>query len=150
VRGRPAYAAHGLKYAEDLLQAWLRLADLVRTGKPTMEPETILGTDKAKTRAFVFAMNERAKGMGSVLPHGADFSGRKRLLDVGGGPALLPRARAADAWPHLHRARSSWRPRGDALRIDPAVGIRGSRQPAAGNYLTSAFGSSSTRCCCRA
>jgi cyclopropane fatty-acyl-phospholipid synthase-like methyltransferase len=51
-----------------------------------MEPETILGIDKEKTRAFVLAMHERARGMGSVLPHGADFSGRKRLLDIGGGP----------------------------------------------------------------
>ena len=24
--------------------------------------------------------------MSAVLPHGADFSGRRRLLDVGGGP----------------------------------------------------------------
>jgi cyclopropane fatty-acyl-phospholipid synthase-like methyltransferase len=31
-------------------------------------------------------MHERAKGMSAVLPHGADFSSRKRLLDVGGGP----------------------------------------------------------------
>lgn len=86
VRDRPAYAAHGLKYAEDLYGAWGRLADLVRTGRPTIEPESILGTDKAKTRAFVLAMHERARGMSAVLPHGADFTGRQRLLDVGGGP----------------------------------------------------------------
>ena len=86
VRGRQAYGGHGLKYAEDLYPAWGKLADLVRTGRPVMEPETILGIDKAKTRAFVLAMHERARGMGSVLPHGADFTGRKRLLDVGGGP----------------------------------------------------------------
>ena len=51
-----------------------------------MPPETILGEDKAKTRAFVMAMHERAKGIGSVLPHNVDLTGRKRLLDVGGGP----------------------------------------------------------------
>jgi hypothetical protein len=87
VRGRPTYAVNTLKYAEDLYPAWGRLADLIRTGKPTIEPETILGTDKAKTRAFVYAMHERARGgIGSVLAHLGDFSGRKRLLDVGGGP----------------------------------------------------------------
>ena len=60
-----------------------------------MPPETILGDDKEKTRAFVLAMHERAQGIGSVLPHGVDFTGRQRLLDVGGGPgtysvALVP------------------------------------------------------------
>lgn len=86
VRGRPAFIGHGLKYAEDLYPVWERLADLVRTGGPVIEPESILGDDKEKTRAFVLAMHERARGMSAVLPHGADFSGRRRLLDVGGGP----------------------------------------------------------------
>ena len=87
VKGRPAYIAHGLKFAEDLYPAWGRLAELVKTGAPTMEPESVLGDDKEKTRAFVLAMHERARGMSAVLPHGVDFAGRKRLLDVGGGPA---------------------------------------------------------------
>lgn len=140
VRGRPAYAAHGLKYAEDLMQPWLRLADLVRTGKPTIEPETILGTDKAKTRAFVLAMHERARGMSAVLPHGADFSGRRRLLDVGGGPGTYSIALVAQT-PGLTSTvldlpgvlevtreivdRSGY---ADRIRLQP------------GNYLTSAFG----------
>ena len=86
VRGRPAYIGDGLKYAEDLYPVWGGLAQLVRTGRPVMPPEEILGDDKAKTRAFVLAMHERAKGISSVLPHGVDITGRKRLLDVGGGP----------------------------------------------------------------
>jgi cyclopropane fatty-acyl-phospholipid synthase-like methyltransferase len=32
------------------------------------------------------AMHERAKGIGSVLPHHVDLRDRKRLLDIGGGP----------------------------------------------------------------
>jgi hypothetical protein len=86
VKGRPAYIAHGLKFAEDLYPAWGRLADTVRTGRPAMPQDTMLGEDKAKTRAFVYAMHERARGISSVLPHLVDFSGRRRLLDVGGGP----------------------------------------------------------------
>lgn len=95
VRGRPAYIAHGLKFAEDLAPAWSRLADLVRTGRPTMPPDSVLGDDTAKTRAFVFAMHERARGMSAVLPHGVDFSGRRHLLDVGGGPATYSMALVA-------------------------------------------------------
>jgi predicted O-methyltransferase YrrM len=86
VRGRPAFSASGFKYAEDLYPAWGRLGDLVRTGRPPMPPETILGEDAEKTRHFVYAMHERARGIGSILSHLVDLSGRRRLLDVGGGP----------------------------------------------------------------
>jgi hypothetical protein len=86
VKGRPAYIAHGLKFAEDLYPAWGRLAETVRTGQPAIPHETVLGEDKAKTRAFVFAMHERARGISAVLPYNVEFSGRRRLLDVGGGP----------------------------------------------------------------
>lgn len=86
VRGTTSYIGDGLKYAEDLYPAWGHLADLARTGKPQLPPETILGDDPEKTRAFVLAMHERAKGIGAVLPHGADLTGRTHLLDIGGGP----------------------------------------------------------------
>jgi hypothetical protein len=86
VRGKGPYIGDGLKYAEDLYPAWGRVAELMRTGKPVMPPETILGDDPEKTRAFVLAMHERAKGIGAVLPHGADLTGRKHLIDIGGGP----------------------------------------------------------------
>jgi precorrin-6B methylase 2 len=86
VKGRPAYIGHGLAYAEDLYPAWGRLGELMRTAKPVMPPEDLLGTDPEKTRAFVLAMHERARGIGSVLPSGLELTGRRRLLDVGGGP----------------------------------------------------------------
>ena len=83
---RPAFSESGFKYAEDLSPAWGRLTDLVRSGRPPMTPETILGDDEEKTRNFVLAMHERARGIGSILAHLVDLSGRRRLLDVGGGP----------------------------------------------------------------
>ena len=92
VRGGLAYSANGFKYAEDLYPAWAELATLVRTGRPPMPPETILGDDKEKTRAFVMAMHERARGIGSVLPHLVDLSRRRRLLDIGGGPGTYSAA----------------------------------------------------------
>jgi len=86
VRGRPAFSASQFKYAEDLYPAWGRLTDLVRSGRPPLPPETILGEDEEKTRNFVHAMHERARGIGSVLAHLVELSGRRRLLDIGGGP----------------------------------------------------------------
>jgi hypothetical protein len=86
LKGRPAYLGDSLKYARDLYPAWGKLGDLIANGLPTMPPETILGDDKPKTRAFVMAMHERAKGIGSVLPHNVSLAGRQRLIDIGGGP----------------------------------------------------------------
>ena len=86
MRGRPAYLGGALTYARDLYPAWGGLTNLVKSGRPPMPPETILGEDKAKTRAFVMAMHERAKGIGSILSQIVDLTGRKRLIDVGGGP----------------------------------------------------------------
>jgi hypothetical protein len=141
VRGQPAYIAHGLKFAEDLYPTWGRLADMVRTGQPTMPPETVLGDDKEKTRAFVLAMHERARGMSAVLPHGADFSGRRRLLDVGGGPgtysiALVQRtpgltSTVLDRPGVLEVTREIVDSHGCADRIELMPG----------DYLTSSFGS---------
>ena len=94
VRGRPAYIANGLKFAQDLYPVWDRLADLVRTGKPVLLSDQYLGEDKVKTRAFVLAMHERARGMSAVLPHGVDFAGRRSLIDIGGGPGTYAMALA--------------------------------------------------------
>lgn len=141
VKGRPAYIGHGMKYAEDLYPAWGELARLVRTGKPVMEPEEILGKDPEKTRAFIYAMHERARGIGAVLPHGVDLTGRTRLLDVGGGPGTYSislvratpglRSTVLDLPAVLEITREIVAANGCSDRIDT--------QP--GNYLTSEFGS---------
>lgn len=86
VKGRPSYIGAGLQYAADLYPAWGRLTDLVRTGKPPLPPDTILGDDAAKTRHFVLAMHQRAQGIGTVVSAMVDLTGCRRLLDVGGGP----------------------------------------------------------------
>lgn len=141
VQGRPAYIAHGLKFAEDLYPAWGRLAELVRTGAPTMEPESILGDDKEKTRAFVLAMHERARGMSAVLPHGVDFAGRRRLLDVGGGPATYSIALVRQT-PGLT---STVLDRPGVLEVTREIvdshGCADRIQLTPGDYLTSPFGS---------
>jgi predicted O-methyltransferase YrrM len=86
VRGRQAYIGDGLKYAEDLYPAWGRLLELVRTNRPVVEAEEMLGGDRERTRHFVMGMHNRALGIAAALPYGVDLRGRRRLLDVGGGP----------------------------------------------------------------
>jgi hypothetical protein len=70
----------------DLYPAWGRLADFARTNVPPVKAEEMLGDDKARTRHFVLAMHNRAKGTAQALPQDVDLRGRKHLLDVGGGP----------------------------------------------------------------
>ena len=86
MKGRSAYMGDGLRYSSDLYPAWGRLGELLRTDRPPVEAESMLGVDPDKTRNFVLAMHNRALGFGSVLPHGTDLSGRRHMLDVGGGP----------------------------------------------------------------
>ena len=87
VEGQPAYLGEALKYADDLYPVWGKLEQTLRTGKPSLPHHDILGDDPEKTRHFVLGMHNRALGMGQSLASQLDLSGRKRLLDVGGGPA---------------------------------------------------------------
>lgn len=141
VRDRRTYGGHGLKYAEDLYAAWGGLAATIRTGRPAIDPDSILGGDKDKTRAFVLAMHERARGLSAVLPHGADFTGRRRLLDVGGGPGTYSIALVQQT-PGLE---STILDLPDVLEITREIvdeaGLADRITLRPGNYLTSDFGS---------
>ncbi len=140
VRGTPAFSANGFKYAENLYPTWGRLAELVRDGKPPMPPTRILGDDKAETRAFVMAMHERSRGIGSVLPHIVNVSGRRRLLDVGGGPGTYSVALVAQT-PGLESTVLDVPGVLEVTRelvADSGYGDRVHLMP--GDYLTSPFG----------
>jgi ubiquinone/menaquinone biosynthesis C-methylase UbiE len=86
VRGAPAYLGEAIRYAEDLYPVWGGLAESVRANRPATPPETILGADREKTRHFVLGMHNRALGVARALAASLDLSGRRHLLDVGGGP----------------------------------------------------------------
>lgn len=86
VPGSPADLSKAIRYNRDVYSAWGKLPDLVKTGKPVEKPDIHLGEDAARTRAFVLSMHGRALGIGrSVIPL-LDLEGKKKLLDVGGGP----------------------------------------------------------------
>ena len=86
VEGGPAYLGDAIRYAEDLYPLWGRLADSVLENRPATTPETLLGADPEKTRHFVLGMHNRALGIARSLAACLDLSGRRHLLDVGGGP----------------------------------------------------------------
>lgn len=100
VPGSPGDLSGAIRYNRDVYDAWGRLPELVRTGKPVERPEVHLGDDPERTRAFVMAMHYRALGIGrAVVPH-LDLTGCRRLFDVGGGPGTYS-VLLARQWPDL-------------------------------------------------
>ena len=86
VPGSPADLSGAIRYNRDVYNAWGKLAEMVRSGRPVERPELHLGEDPERTRTFVLAMHGRALAIGqAVIPH-LDLSSRRKLLDVGGGP----------------------------------------------------------------
>jgi ubiquinone/menaquinone biosynthesis C-methylase UbiE len=82
----PAYLGGAIRYNRDVYQAWGKLKQLVRTGKPVEKPEIHLGNDTERTRTFVLSMHGRALGIGRTVVPLLDLSDCKSLLDIGGGP----------------------------------------------------------------
>jgi hypothetical protein len=86
VEGRPGFLGPALLYNGDVYPLWGRLDAVVRTGHVTQTPDQYLGDDAERTRNFVYGMHHRALGVGRAVAAVIDFTGRKRLADIGGGP----------------------------------------------------------------
>jgi predicted O-methyltransferase YrrM len=139
VEGKPAYLGSAMRYSEDLYPVWGRLEDTVRTNRPALVPETILGADPDKTRNFVLAMDNRARGVAAALAATLDLSGRHRLLDVGGGPGTYS-TMLVRRTPGLH-ARVLDLPAVAAIARDivAASGVGDRVSVVAGDYRTTPF-----------
>lgn len=87
VSGSASYMGNALRYGDDMYSVWSRLEDVLKNGRPAIQPEKYLGgEDPERTRRFVYAMHNRALGIGRALVSMVDLSNRRRLLDLGGGP----------------------------------------------------------------
>ncbi len=86
VPGSPGDLSQAIRYNRDVYEAWGRLSEFARTGKPVERPQMHLGEDPSRTRTFVLSMHGRALGIGRAVIPGLNLKGRKRLLDIGGGP----------------------------------------------------------------
>src|SRR5581483_5190289 len=87
--GSPADLSTAIRYNRDIYSAWGKLAQFVRTGAPVEAPEIHLGDDPERTRTFVMSMHGRALGIGRGVVPLLDLAGRRKLLDVGGGPGTF-------------------------------------------------------------
>ena len=72
-------------------EAWGKLEDAVRTGRPARAPD-MYQADETETGIFINAMDSlvKARGDAEVVAAALDLGGARRLLDVGPGPATYP------------------------------------------------------------
>lgn len=86
VPGGKAYQGHILHHMRHVSANWARLGEAVRTGTGVRGTEGPARTPE-QLRAFILGMQDIAKfSAREMLPH-VDLSGRRHMLDLGGGPA---------------------------------------------------------------
>lgn len=87
VKGSPRYQGGIVSMFADWVQPWSRLKDAVVTGKPVVEKQHDHG-DEA-TRTYIMGMLYRGIPQAQLLAEEVSLAGRKKLLDVGGGPGIF-------------------------------------------------------------
>lgn len=87
--GSPASLSNAIQYSDDLYSTWGLLEQALRSGDAPKAAESYLGDNEEQTRHFVYGMHDRAMAIGRALPDLIDLSGRKKMLDVGGGPGTF-------------------------------------------------------------
>jgi len=100
VPGSPTDLSAAIRYNRDVYQAWGKLPEFARSGKPVERPEAHLGEDPDRTRDFVLAMHGRALGIGRAVVPRLQLEGRRKLLDLGGGGGTYS-ALIAKRWPTI-------------------------------------------------
>jgi predicted O-methyltransferase YrrM len=82
--GKPTYLGDAIKHHEWLWNVWTHLEEAVRTNRPVRQRAR--PPEGAETwREFSLAMHNRAMRDGPILAETLDLSGKRQLLDCGGG-----------------------------------------------------------------
>jgi len=84
-RAAPGYLGHIILHHHHLVESWSRLDEAVRTGGPVRQ-QVSHKPEGDERESFLMGMFNLAMLLApKVVPH-IDLSGRRRLLDLGGGP----------------------------------------------------------------
>ena len=101
VPGSPGFLGNAIRYSDNLYATWGELENTLRKGVPPMATEQYTGEDPERTRHFVYGMHDRALGIGRAMLGLVDLTGRRQMLDVGGGPGTYS-CLLAKQYPELH------------------------------------------------
>lgn len=139
VQGSPRYQGGIVSMFDSWYGAWGDLHQAVASGKPVVDKPHDQGPEAL--RSYIYGMHYRALAQGELLARKIDFSKKKHLLDVAGGPGTFciklcernPKLRATvfDLPQTLEITRE--------ITESFGMGERIARRP--GSYLTDAFGS---------
>ncbi|MDL2316585.1 acetylserotonin O-methyltransferase [Desulfovibrio sp. OttesenSCG-928-A18] len=82
----PEYLGFIIKHHAHIMPGWTKLARAVLTGSSTTEKSTRYTEDASEREDFLMGMFNIARMQADLIADSLDLSGRKRLIDVGGGP----------------------------------------------------------------
>lgn len=80
----PGYLGYMVRHHADLIPSWARLKEAVATGKPVPNPDP--PPPEVSRRNFLMGMFNIACSLAPRVAAQIDLSGRRHLLDLGGGP----------------------------------------------------------------
>jgi SAM-dependent methyltransferase len=78
------YIGHIIVHHHHLMESWSHLDAVVRTGEPLDRPS--VHSEEEWREAFLMGMFDLAMNLAPQLVEQIDLAGRRRLLDLGGGP----------------------------------------------------------------
>lgn len=87
VDGSPRNQRGIVSMFKDWVLPWSRLDEAVRSGEPVVEKQHDHGEEA--TRTYIMGMLHRGIPQAQLLAEEVDLSGRKKMLDVGGGPGIF-------------------------------------------------------------
>lgn len=89
IKGKPGYMGPLIEQGRRIWQCYDQLTEVIRTGQPAEESKAAtkacMANNPEAARTFTYAMHGIATGVAKQLVEAVDLSGRRSLLDVGGG-----------------------------------------------------------------
>ena len=87
VKGSPRYQGGIVSMFDSWVGAWSKLSDAVINGAPVVEKQHDHGDEE--TRTYIMGMLYRGIPQADLLADEVSLAGKKRMLDVGGGPGIF-------------------------------------------------------------
>jgi SAM-dependent methyltransferase len=82
-RNNPDYVGHIIMHHHFLVESWSRLDEAVVSGRPVA---TESADEALERESFLMGMYNLARAIAPAISGSIDLAGRRRLLDLGGGP----------------------------------------------------------------
>lgn len=87
VEGRQKYQGGIVRMFDEWYDPWIGLEAAVRAGAPVVEKQHDHGPEA--TKAYIYGMHWRGLAQAQLLAKAIDATGRKRMLDIAGGPGTF-------------------------------------------------------------